>query len=122
MKLLEQNLFGGSAVRLTVNATALGSLAAEALPKRKTETQVALWSFPFEVRRRRLVKDEAVMKALSDELRVMDVVVEEKRIVRGLSSGRKNYSTFIRRPAARISGRVERAGRSEESLPACSAK
>jgi len=89
MKLLEQNLFGGSAVRLTVNATALGSLAAEALPKRKTETQVALWSFPFEVRRRRLVKDEAVMKALSDELRVMDVVVEEKRIVRGLSSGRK---------------------------------
>jgi len=89
MKLLEQNLFGGSAVRLTVNATALGSLAVEALPKRKTSTPVALWSFPFEVRRRWLVKDGAVLKALSDELRVMSVVVEEKGIVRGLSSGRK---------------------------------
>ena len=89
MKLLEQNLFGGSAVRLTVNAAALGSLAAEALPKTKAEIAVALWSFPFEVRRRRLVKNGAVMNALSDELRVMNIIVEEKRKVRGMSSGRK---------------------------------
>lgn len=89
MKLLEQNLFGGSAVRLAVNATALGALAVEALPEGNEETSVALWSFPFEVRRRRLAKDRAVMAAVGNELRVMNVVMEIKRSGRGLSSGRQ---------------------------------
>ena len=89
MKLLEQNLFGGSAVRLAVNATALGTLAVEALPEGNAETPVALWSFPFEVRRRRLSKDRAVMTAVGNELRVMNIVMENKKSVRGLSSGRQ---------------------------------
>ena len=89
MNLLEQSLFGGSAVRLATDASALGSLAVAALPQGERETPVALWSFPFEVRRRRQAKEMAVNQALAEELQVMGVVVEEKRKGSGLSSGRR---------------------------------
>ena len=89
MKLLEQDLFGGSAVRLAVDASRLGSLAVEALPQGERKTVVALWSFPFEVRRRRQSKDMAVVEALAKELRVMGVVMEEKRKASGLATGKR---------------------------------
>ena len=89
MNLLEQNLFGGSAVRLAVDASGLGSLAVEALPQGDRKTVVALWSFPFEVRRRRESKDVAVVQALANELRVMGIVMEEKRKASGLAAGRR---------------------------------
>ena len=89
MDLLEQSLFGGSAVRLATDASALGSFAVAALPQGERETPVALWSFPFEVRRRRQAKEMAVNHALAEELQVMGVVVEEKRKGSGLSSGRR---------------------------------
>ncbi len=89
MNLLEQHLFGSSAVRLAINASALGSSAAGTLPRGKMETPVALWSFPFEVRRRRQAKEIAVLQALAEELRVMGIVIEEKRKGGGLSGGRR---------------------------------
>ena len=51
MSLLEQSLFGGSAMRLAIDASALGSTAADTLPQGDKEAPVALWSFPFVVRR-----------------------------------------------------------------------
>ena len=89
MNLLEQKLFGGSAVRLAVDASGLGVLAVDALPQGERETAVALWSFPFEVRRRRESEDMAVLQALANELRVMGIVVEEKRKASGLAAGRR---------------------------------
>ena len=89
MNLLEQNLFGGSSVRLGTDASALGSFAVAALPQGERETPVALWSFPFEVRRRRQAEEMAVNQALSEELRVMGIVIEEKRKGSGLSSNRR---------------------------------
>ena len=89
MSLLEQSLFGGSAMRLAIDASALGSTAADTLPQGDKETPVALWSFPFEVRRRRQAKEMAVLQALAEELRVMGIVIEEKRNGGGLSGGRR---------------------------------
>lgn len=89
MNLLEQSLFGGSAVRLAIEASALGSSAADALPRGEKETPVALWSFPFEVRRRRQAKEMAVLQALAEELRVMGIAIEEKQKRGGLSGGRR---------------------------------
>ena len=107
MNMLEQNLFGSSAVRLSVDASDLGSLAAGALPESNGEATVALWSFPFEVRRRRQSKDMAVNQALARELRGMGVVMEEKRQGGGLSTGRRTIRPLYAGRLREFRGQLE---------------
>ena len=107
MSMLEQNLFGSSAVRLAVDASKLGSLAVGALPESNRETPVALWSFPFEVRRRRQSKDMAVNQALARELRGMGVVMEEKRQGGGLSTGRRTIRPLYAGRLREFRGQLE---------------
>ena len=107
MSMLERNLFGSSAVRLVVDATNLGRLAVEALPESDGETPVALWSLPFEVRRRRQSKDMAVNQALARELRGMGVVMEEKRQGGGLSTGRRTIRPLYAGRLREFRGQLE---------------
>ena len=110
MNLLEQKLFGGSAVRLAVDASGLGVLAVDALPQGERETAVALWSFPFEVRRRRESEDMAVLQALANELRVMGIVVEEKRKASGLAAGRRTIRPLYAGRLREFRGELEGPG------------
>lgn len=79
MALVEQNLLGSSAVRLVVDASALARLAAAALPRDGGEPQQGLWTFPFEVRRRRLTADPEIARAVARELSGMGAAFEQSR-------------------------------------------
>ena len=98
MALVERSLLGGSAVRLAVDATAVAAAAAAALPRETGEPRRALWSFPFEVRRRRLATSPEIARAIARELGVMTVAFERGaagpdrrtggRVIRPLYAGR----------------------------------
>ncbi len=99
MALVERSLLGGSSVRLAVDATAVAEAAASALPRQTEQTtQRAIWSFPFEVRRRRLAANPETARVIARELGVMTVALEQAatgpdrrsggRIIRPLYAGR----------------------------------
>jgi hypothetical protein len=101
MALVEKNLVGASTVRLAVEATALGELAAAALPQGETPPPVSLWRFPFEVRRRRLTGNEATATALARELAGFAVVINQEgggrgNGVRGRRTIRPLYAARLR--------------------------
>ncbi len=90
MSLVEQNLVGMSAVRLAADATAVGELAAAALPA--TAPPVELWQFPFEVRRRRLAGGRTIAVALTRELAGLSVAMDRGGATRsGAPRGRRRF-------------------------------
>lgn len=96
MALVEKNLVGSSTVRLAVEATPLGNLAAAALPSGESLTQVSLWQFPFEVRRRRLAGDRSTSVALARELAGFSVAMEQQGSLRGRRAIRPLYSARLK--------------------------
>lgn len=99
MALVERSLLGSSSVRLAVDATAVAEAAAAALPRENDQTpQQAIWSFPFEVRRRRSVATPETARAIARELGGMTVALEQAatgpdrrsggRVIRPLYAGR----------------------------------
>jgi hypothetical protein len=83
MALVEKNLVGAATVRLAVDATALGTLAAAALPESDNAPSMSLWRFPFEVRRRRLAGDRATTAAVARELAGFAVAMDQGGGTRG---------------------------------------
>ncbi len=92
MRLVEQNLLGGNAVRLAVDASAVATAAIAALPHAEDFASPALWQFPFEVRRRQRTGGAGIARAAARELAGMAVSFEQGRA----APGRRGRGRVIR--------------------------
>ena len=85
MRAVDQQLVGSRSMKLSIDATAVGTRALQALPsvpaadgdQGAAGRQMALWEFPWEVLTRRQTDSDRVRAAVSRELAVMSVTLAQ---------------------------------------------